>query len=61
MEFLKHQRYEAADFYAGIVAQTFHMEVREDLHACMVNNENLANVWDAAITELSKGNEDKFS
>lgn len=58
MEFLKNQRFEVADFYAGIVANTFHMEVRDDLQACMPKADDLTNLWDEAISELSKGNEE---
>ena len=52
------QRYEVADFYGGIVASTFDLEVRQDLQKCMVKDDKLVEIWDQGISSLSKGDED---
>ena len=52
--------YAVADFYAGIVASTFDVNVRSELHECMAKDEGLERLWDQALTHLSQGREEKW-
>ena len=53
-------QYVVADFYAGIAASTFEMNVRSELQQCMVKDDELVNLWGEAISHLSHGREDKW-
>ena len=39
-------RYAVAEFYAGIAASTFEMNVRSELQQCMVRDDSLIELWD---------------
>lgn len=60
MNIFLEQRNEVADFYAGLVANTFDLDIKEDLQECMVRDENLVGLWDEAITALSTGDMDDW-
>ena len=38
--------YAVADFYAGVAASTYDVDIRAELHECMVKDEGLVNLWD---------------
>lgn len=54
------QQNSVADFYAGIAASTYEMNVRSELQSCMVKDEGLQDLWDQAISHLSQGHEDEW-
>ena len=57
---LFNERYAVADFYAGIAASTFEMNIRSELQQCMVKDDELIDLWDRAISNLSQGRHDIF-
>jgi len=54
------QKYEVADLYAGIVQSTLHLDVQSELRDCFVRDQDLVDIWSAAITGLSTGNEEAW-
>ena len=51
--FLAGTQNEVADFYAGMIKTTFDLDIRKDLQACMVEDKELAKLWDKTIEELA--------
>ena len=60
MDFFTHKSNEVASFYAGIVASTFHLDVKQELQDCMVKDQDLVNEWDKAIKSLSVGETEEW-
>ena len=44
--FLAGTQNEVAEFYAGMIQSTFEIDIRKDLQACMVDDKDLAKLWD---------------
>ena len=51
--FLSGNNNEVADFYAGMIKTTFDLDIRRDLQACMVRDDELTKLWDMTIEELA--------
>ena len=60
MEFSTKNKNEVASFYAGLVASTFHLDVKQELQDCMVRDPELVDEWDKAIKSLSMGETDAW-
>ena len=58
--FLTGNNSEVADFYAGMIKTTFDLDIRKDLQACMVRDDDLTKVWDMAIEELATDKEEAW-
>ena len=55
--FLAGTQNEVAEFYAGMIQSTFEIDIRKDLQACMVDDKDLAKLWDQTIDEIWNGQE----
>lgn len=51
--FLSGSQNEVADFYAGMIKASFDIDIRKDLQACMVRDQDLTKLWDLTIEELA--------
>ena len=60
LSFLKGNRNEVADFYAGLILTTFDLNVRHELQECMVIDHELTLTWDKAIKELSHNQQESW-
>ena len=53
MQFISETRFQLADFYAGMAQSTLDIDVKEELRACIVPDEELSDLWDLTVTQVS--------